>query len=107
MKTTEDNQFSLTEHNFRIAFSFESKYGEKLINDPRYVRWLFRVKTERDGVIYEKLLPYHVCTDDDFAKFYPIRQDELSKFNRIREDPDRGFLCFDWENDGPLLSIYG
>ena len=76
--TSEDQQFTLNEHNFRIAFSFESKYGQYLINDPRYVRWLFRVKTERDGNIYEKVLPSHVCTAEDIAEFYPIRAEEAS-----------------------------
>ena len=68
---------------------------------------MFKVWTYRNNTKYEKIIPHHECTDEDFAKFYPIRQDEVSKFSRIREDPDRGFLCFDWENDGPLLSIYG
>ena len=79
MITTEDKQFNLNEHNFRIAFAFESKYGKYLINDPRCVRWVFRVKSEKDGIKYEKVLPYHVCTDEDIAEFYPIRPDMASK----------------------------
>ena len=70
------------------------------------MRWVFRLKNERDGIKYEKVLPYHVCTDEDIAEFYPIRPDMASKLERIRKDPDRGFLCIDWEDDDPL-TLYG
>ena len=79
METTKEKQFNLNDRNFRIAFSFESKYSEKLVYDPRYVRWIFRQETWKDGIAYEKIIPHHVCTDQDFAKFYPIRSDEASK----------------------------
>ena len=70
------------------------------------MRWLFRVETWRNNTRYERIIPYHVCTDEDFDKFYPIRADEAPRLKRIRDDPDRGFLCFDWENDDPL-SLFG
>ena len=78
-KFTPDKQFNLNEHNVKMAFSFETKFTKKLINDPQYVRWMFKVWTYRNNTKYEKIIPHHECTDEDYAKFYPIRPDEKSK----------------------------
>ena len=75
-KFSPDKQFNLNERGFRIAFSFETKFDVKLANDPRYVRWIIRVSASRNNTLYEKIIPHHECTDEDYAKFYPIRPDE-------------------------------
>ena len=72
-ETSIDNQLNLNDRNFRIAFSFEEKKAKKLKNDPRYVRWIFRIKGFKGDKEYEKILPYHECTDEDYAEFYPIK----------------------------------
>ena len=65
--TSRDNQLYLNDRDFRIAFSFESTLEEKLIYDPSYVRWIFREYGFQDNEWYEKILPYHVCADEDYA----------------------------------------
>ena len=37
-----------------------------------YVKWIFRVYGYKDNVAYERLIPYHRCTDEDYEEFYPI-----------------------------------
>ena len=57
---------NLNEINFRLAFSYRSYNSKELVDDPRYVRWIVRMRGRRDGKDYEELLPYHKCTDIDF-----------------------------------------
>ena len=100
--TTRENPMNLNERNFNIAFSFEKLLAMKLVNDPRYVRWIFRYSEYRDSEYYERILPHHVCTEEDLAKFYPISASSEAEYESIIEDPDRGFLCMDWDDENPF-----
>ena len=75
-------------------------------NDPSYVRWIFKIAGFKDNERYERLLPSHKCTDADYDEFYPINPDQAVDLQKMREDPDRGFLCLDWDNDDPI-KIFG
>ena len=62
---------------FKIAFSVEDYYPpKKLKNDPRYTKWIFRLFGQRDNVNYERWLNAHMCTEDDYAEFYPIEENQ-------------------------------
>ena len=65
--TSLENPMNLNERNFKIAFSFEKLLAKKLINDPKYVRWIFRYSEFRDNEWYERICPHHVCTKEDLA----------------------------------------
>ena len=56
-----------------MAFSFEETISKEFINDPQYVRWIVRFATYKDNSFEETILPYHICTDEDYDEFYPIR----------------------------------
>ena len=50
-----EEKISLTERNFRIAFTIEDTNEDysgriKLKNDERYVKWLFRIVGKREGL---------------------------------------------------------
>ena len=78
-----------------------------LVNDPEYTRWIFRITGYRDNQQwYEQILPHHVCTDDDYAEFYPITSGEEQLLSEIRSEPNRGLLCLDWDEAEPFF-IYG
>ena len=56
-----------------IAFSVEDYYKPRnLKNDLEFVRWHFRLQGQKDGQRYEKILPHHLCTEEDYAEFDPI-----------------------------------
>ena len=38
-----------------------------------------------DGVENEVLLPYHVCTDEDYDQFYPILQNQIELIQLYRD----------------------
>ena len=58
----------LEERNVKLAFTIEDTYGvRKQKNDPRYVKWLVRISGYQDGKAYQRVYPYHRCTDEDYA----------------------------------------
>ena len=105
-ETSLENKLNLNDRNFRIAFSFEHFGTGKLVNDPRYVRWIFRISGTKDNKWFHHILPYHKCTEEDYAEFYPIRSGQESQLKDIQEDADRDFFCFDWDDENPLY-IFG
>ena len=96
--TSPENRLNLNERNFKIAFSFEDYLTRKLKNDPRYVRWILRILRFEGNQYYEKLLPFHECTDEEYDSFYPISSHHKSEVKNIRDDPERGLLCIDWDD---------
>ena len=104
--TSKENLLNLNEREFRIAFSFENFATKQLMGDPRYVRWIIRMMGTKDDIDFEHILPYHKCTDDDYAQFYPINPGFESELKEIRGDPARGFYCIDWSDEEPYR-IFG
>ena len=50
--------------NVKLAFTIEDTYGErKHKNDPRYVKWLVKISGYSEGKAYQRIYPYHRCTD--------------------------------------------
>ena len=52
----------------------------------------------------ETVLPFHKCTDEDFAQFYPIAPLQQQRFSSLKEE--EGLYCIDWDDENPYL-IYG
>ena len=98
--------FNLSEMGFIFAFTIENYIDRRARDDPAYVKYIVRLYTETDGVKSERLLSYHKCNDNDWKKFAPAKKSSKSKFEQIRDDPDRGFKCIDWPDDEDLV-IYG
>ena len=65
------NVLNLKDSDIRFAFGIEGFLDKKLKNDPRYVKTLFRLWGKRGGEPYEKIMPYHKCTAEDFDQFAP------------------------------------
>ena len=66
-------EIDLSERKFRIAVTIEDFFAPiAQKNDPKYIKWLFRLYGKRDGVFYQHMLDYHECTDADFDEFYPV-----------------------------------
>ena len=96
---------NLNEIGFRFAFSFKNSKSHALIDDPHYVKWIVRKTGKRNGTDFEEILPFHKCTDADYAEFYPIAKNSQQAIKDIRKDPKKGLFCLDeWTDD---LSIGG
>ena len=95
---------NMNEANFRIAVTIEDYYSPRELKiDPKYVKWIFRMYGKRNGVWWQELLPYHVCTEEDYAEFYPAEINSIDKLKSIKEDPKRGMLCIDWNDERPFM----
>ena len=54
----------------------------------------------------DRYLPYHRCTEEDYAQFYPVSADSQALFADIRADEKRGFYCIDaWEEEDLELGL--
>ena len=103
----DDERLDLKQSNFRIAFAVENYYAPFFLkNDPTYVKWLFRQYGKKDSKQYENIIPHHTCTEEDYAEFHPIERQSETLLQSIKDDPERGFICLDWNGDYDL-SIYG
>ena len=91
---------------YRFAFTLEGFLDGEVKDSSKYVKYLVRARGTRDGVQYEKLLPYHKCTEEDWSQFPPSSKASGPIFEKIRDDPKRGFFCFDWDNMEDFM-IYG
>ena len=70
----QETPVNLNKNNFRLAFTIENYFGDKeRKNDPRYVKYFFRMAGKRKGKFYEKILTSYECTDEDYEEFNPIR----------------------------------
>ena len=75
-----------------------------MLNDPRFVKYMVRIYGIKDGVEYEKMIPYHKCTEEDWAQFPPASIGSYDAIEQIKKNPDRGMYCIDWTED---IEIYG
>ena len=70
--SSEVDKISFKDINLRFAFGVvDSVSGEDKL-DSRYNKFLVRLEGAKDGVPNEKILSYHECQEEDYAKFYPV-----------------------------------
>ena len=94
---------NLNDINFRLAFSVEGYHSREMKNKPEYVKYLVRIFGIKEGKEYETIVPYHKCTDADWAEFPPPSKASADSWNDIKDNPDRGMYCLDWTDKDLLL----
>ena len=62
-----EERLDLNEIGFRMAWSVEGNLDKKNKNDSRYVKWMVRFYGKENGVKFEKFVPFHKCTEEDYA----------------------------------------
>ena len=71
-----------------------------LLDDPRYVKVIVRKTGIRNGTEFEKIFPYHKCTEADYAGFHPPAKRSKESLREVREDPKKSLFCLDkWTDD--------
>ena len=99
-----NEKINLNEIGYRVAFSVEGYHSREMKDDPRYVKYLVRIFGKKEGVEYEKFIPYDKCTEEDWAEFPPPAQASADSWNDIKSGEKRGMFCLDWSED---IFIYG
>ena len=100
-----NEKLDLNEINFRLAFTVEGYHSREQKNDPRYVKYLVRIFGIHNGKEYERFIPFHNCTEEDWEQFPPVQKASADAISAIRSDPKRGMFCLDWDSQDIL--IYG
>ena len=67
------------------------------------IRYSGQETNKRD--FFEKSIPFHKCTEEEYAEFYPIREDKKTEFDFKKTSI--GFYCIDWDNNESPHLIYG
>ena len=94
----DDDTFDTKERKFMMAFSLTDYWTEEFKNDPRYIKWFARYIRVKDNINEEtREIPMHVCTDEDYEKFYPVDVRSAGRLSLLRNEAERGMLCIDWE----------
>ena len=73
--TDYETPINLNEIGFRVAFAWYDVWPEnKPRDDPAYVKNYVTYVQQIDDVRTKTLLPFHKCTEEDYAEFFPIAQ---------------------------------
>lgn len=102
-------RIDLGKRNYRFAFSVERVFGTpvKQKSDPEFVKFLVGMYGYRNGEEFLRRVPFHKCTDEDYDQFYPVKRQSADLLKEIREDPERGLFCIDWNNEDEPIEIAG
>ena len=73
--------------------------NKEVLNNPDFVKWIVRLYYKKDGEYYENLLPYHPCTEEDYAEFAPVNVSSQSEFNKFK---DKMFCLDEWPDNFKL-----
>ena len=82
LKTDEvpnDERYDFIDNNFMMAFGLEDTVTKKSLDDPKFIKWLAYYVEFVDGERIRTELPVYKCTDEDFARFYPIEPSSATR----------------------------
>ena len=60
-------KLNLDEIGFKFAFTLEGAIDLQMKNQEQFVKYFVRAVGNKDGVYFQKMLPYHKCTEEDWA----------------------------------------
>ena len=53
--------------------------------DPKYVQFVGSYNVKSNGSYSESYFPLHLCTEDDYSKFFPVSQAVAAEVNKKKE----------------------
>ena len=93
--------------NAKIAVSFQGYLEQDHKDDPRYVKWMVRLFGNQDYKRFERHVPFHICTDEDYDQFFPITPSQEGQMKRFREGGSAKMICIDWDDEEVPFDNYG
>ena len=87
--------YPMNDIGFRAAFSVIGYLDGEVKDDSKYVKWIVRHRGTKAGVEFETLLDVHLCTEEDYAEFSPIKPSSQVTFDAYKEK----LYCLDnWDD---------
>jgi hypothetical protein len=83
---------------FKIAFGVMDLYTHESLEDPDFVTYEVNLDRFTNLLIEERIpIPFHKCTEEDFATFYGVRRSDKNMFKKLK---DKGVLnCMDIDQE--------
>lgn len=72
--------FRLEQENLMFAFGIEDQISYQGLNDDYFVRWKPQLEEIKNGKIYLYDLGFHICTPEDYSKFWSDTYDNPEYF---------------------------
>ena len=92
----------LNQDSVRFAFGIEGFLDEETKDDPNYIKYLVRYTGKKEGVAYESIVDYHVCTAEELEKVGSPSSESRLTLKKYRGDGSgsskRHLYCIDWDN---------
>ena len=96
-------ELNMNDEGFRFAFTVEGYLDNEVKENPAYVKYIVRMMGRKEGVWFERHIPYHKCTDSDWEEFPPASKAHADSWKEIKDDPKRGFYCIDWDDEDSFI----
>ena len=86
----------------RVAFGVEGYIDGETKDDPNFVKYMVRMRGKREGVAYETILDYHVCTPEELDMFGTPSKESIRPLKKYKGDASgsskQHLFCLDWDN---------
>ena len=67
-----EDLFNVVDEEFMVAFSLENYNTQDSRMDTNYIKFFVQFSNMTDGKRETTEVPLHDCTDEDYARFYPV-----------------------------------
>ena len=83
---------------FKIAVAVRGDSDGQIKNDPRYIKWIARMRNFEGGES-ETPMPLHECSESDLEKFYPLDKNSQKLYDDLKISGTDLFMCFDMSKE--------
>ena len=102
---TED-VFYPAKEGFMLAFTLQDYFSKQSKYDPKYLKWFAKYTIYKpDGTSQAREIPTHICTNEDFDKFFPVADRSAAQLETVKKVPGNEMFCIDW--DTADMGFYG
>ena len=99
-------KFNLKENDFKIAVGVYDYSSREPKLNPDYVRWQPFLVEDIGGSDIYKPLKFHICTDEDFAEFFPVAERSAKRVQELKDS--KALICLDDEElQEDKIEVYG
>lgn len=98
-----EDSFDMLAEEFMVAFTLEDYNTQQTKTDTRYVKFFAEYSNMTSGERDRLEISLHPCTDEEYARFYPVERRSSSVLNSFRTNPNRTLFCLGKELEEVIL----
>ena len=85
----------MIEEEFMVAFTLEDYHTLETKMDTRYVKFFAEYSQMINGVRERKEIGLHPCTEEEYARFYPVERNTAPLVEKYKTIANRTLFCLD------------